>query len=218
MALLMTPTLWDSIKWLHDSPDSWKKRAYNNLLDQLNRVWNPTDAIKRGIAWEDKICNKKNPIAEISLDLHKKFTTAYDLIHYKGGQFQAKAKKIVEYDDKEFILYGKMDVFLPTHIDYIDGLIVDIKTTGNYKGKSSYLSKWQHKLYCWLKRIHDFKYIIYEFGEHGNIIDIHIIDYHVDDFGPVGTEIMENLSKVVTFLRTDKKLSSAYMKKFNLYN
>jgi hypothetical protein len=218
MALLMTPTLWDSIDWLNKSPDSWKVRAYNSLLDMLNRVWNPTDAIKRGIAWEDKICNKKNPIAEISLDLHEKFMTAYDLIHYPGGQFQAKTKKIVDFDGKEFCLYGKMDVFLPTHVDYLDGLIVDIKTTGNYKGKSSYLSKWQHRLYCWLKRIHDFKYIIYEFDEHGNIIDIHIIDYHVDDFGPIGTEILENLDKVVKFLRTDKKLSSAYMKKFNLYN
>lgn len=218
MALLMTPTLWDGIDWLNKSPDSWKERAYKSLLNMLNRVWDPTPAIERGIAYEKQICYGKNPIDKVIPELRDKFIKAYDLIHYKGGKFQAKTKKIVDYDGKEFCLYGKMDVFLPTHADYLDGLIIDIKTTGNYRGKSSYLSKWQHRLYCWLKRIHDFKYIVYEFDEHSNLIDIHIIDYHVDDFGPIGTEILENLDKVVTFLRTDKALSKAYMKKFNLYN
>lgn len=211
MALLMTPTLWDSIDWLQKSPASWKTRAYTSLSNTLNRIWAPTDAIKRGIAFEEQICYGQNPIDEIAPELKGKFNMAYAMIHAEGHSFQKKAKKIVEYDNKEFCLYGKMDVAFPD-------LIIDIKTTGNYRGKSSYLSKWQHKVYTWLTRIKDFKYIVFEFDEHGNLCDIHFIDYHVDDFGPIGKEIMSNLDKVVTFLRSDKKLSKAYMKTFNLYN
>lgn len=218
MSLLMTTSLWDSIDWLNKAPDSWKARAYTSLSNTLNRIWIPTPAITRGINFEKQICHGQNPIDEVAPELREKFKKAYDLIHYKGGSFQSKAKKIIEYDGKEFCLYGKLDVDLPTHEDFPDGLIIDIKTTGNYRGKSSYLSKWQHKVYTWLKRIKDFKYIVYEFDEHGNLIDIHTIDYHIDDFGPIGTEIIENLDKVVTFLRSDKKLSKAYMNKFNLYN
>jgi hypothetical protein len=218
MALLMTPTLWDSIDWLQKSPDSWKKRAYESLSNTLNRIWDPTPAIKRGIAYEKQICFGENPIDEVATEIREKFIKAYDMIHAEGHVFQKKTKKIVDFDGKEFCLYGKMDVSFKTLPDYPNGFIIDIKTTSNYRGKSSYLSKWQHKVYTWLTRIKDFMYIVYEFDEYGNMIDIHFIEYHVDDFGPIGEEIMNNLAKVVTFLRTDKTLSKAYMKKFNLYN
>lgn len=211
MALLMTPTLWDSIDWLNKCPDSWKQRAYDSLSNTLNRIWKPNEAIKRGISFEKQICHGTNPINEIAPELREKFMTAYDMIHAIGHVFQKKVKKIIDYDGKEFCLYGKLDVFFPD-------LIIDIKTTSNYRGKSSYLAKWQHKVYTWLTRIKDFLYIVFEFDEHGNMVDIHFIEYHIDDFGPIGTEILENLDKVVTFLRKDKALSKAYMKKFNLYN
>ena len=214
----MTTSLWDAIDWYNKCPASWKKRAYQGLLDQLNRKWAPTKAIERGIAFEDKICNGKNPIEEIVPDLKEKFTTAYNLIHGEGHNFQAKAKKFVESDEKEFIIYGKLDVFFEKHADYPDGLIIDIKTTGNYRGKASYLSKWQHRVYTWLKRIKDFKYVVFEFNEAGLLCDVHTIDYHVDDFDKIGKEIMDNLKKVRGLLKSDKDLSKAYLKKFNLYN
>ena len=222
MALLMTPTLWDSIDWLNKSPDSWKARAYQGLLDMLNRKWAPTKAIERGIAFEKQICHGTNPISEVAPDIKEKFQKAYDMIHAPGHDFQAKAKKIVEVDtgngEKEFCLYGKLDVDFKSTAEYPDGLIIDIKTTGSWKGKASYLSKWQHKVYCWLKRVKDFKYIVFEFGDSGMLIDIHFIDYHVDDFVELGKELMEKLVSVIKFLQADKKLAKAYMEKFNLYN
>lgn len=212
MSLLMTPTLWQSIDWLQKCPDSWKKRAYTSLMDTLTRKWNPTKAIERGIAYEKAICYGENPVEKVADDLKEKFTEAYNLIHREGGSFQKVAKKIVDVDDVEFILYGKLDVHFPD-------LIIDIKTTGNYRGKSSYLNSWQHRVYCMCTRIPDFKFIVYEFDNNsGMLIDIHIIDYHVDDFAMLNKEVMRKLVSVRDFLRTDKKLKEAYLHKFNRYN
>lgn len=223
----MTPTLWDSIDWYHKAPLSikagtkitWKKDAYNNLLGMLNRVWAPTKAIERGISFEKQICHGTKPT--VATDLVEKFNKAYDLIHAEGGEFQTKCKKFYEYDGKEFILYGKQDIhFSPTEeLPLIKLKIIDIKTTGNYRGASSYLSKWQHKCYTLLDRIVDFQYIIYEFDNRtGMVIDIHIIDYHNNDFDAVNKEIEENLEKVIKFLRADPILKKAYLTKFNMYN
>lgn len=227
MAWLMTPTLWDSIDWLHKAPSSikagtkitWKQDAYNNLLSMLRREWAPTKAIERGISFEKQICYGKKPV--VAPDLIEKFNKAYDLIHADGGNFQTKCKKFYQYDDKEFIMYGKQDVhFAPTEeFPLVKKLIVDIKTTGNYRGQSSYLSKWQHKVYTLLDRIPDFKYVVYEFdNESGMIVDIHIIDYINNDFAATDKEIEKKLAEVVQFLKSDKKLKEAYTNKFNMYN
>ena len=152
--------------------------------------------------------------------MHEKFNIAYKMIHAKGGSFQAKCKKFVKYDGKEFIIYGKEDVhFEPTlELPDVKSRIIDIKTTGNYKGESSYLSKWQHKVYTLLTRIRDFQYIIFEFGAADMLIDIHTIDYHTDDFAALEKEVMAKLESVVKFIRSDDKLKKAYLNKFNKYN
>lgn len=218
MALLMTPTLWDSIDWLQKAPSSikrgtkitWKEDAYINLLGTLNREWNPTPAIERGISFEKQICHGTKP--KVAPDLVDKFNKAYDLIHAKDGDFQSKCKKFYKYEGTEFILYGKQDVHFPAKI-------IDIKTTGNYRGESSYLEKWQHKCYTLMDRITDFQYIVYEFdNKSGMVVDIHIIDYHVDDFGAIDKEIEKNLEKVIKFFRADPVLKKAYLEKFNMYN
>jgi len=218
MALLMTPTLWDSIDWLHKAPSSkkkgtditWKEDAYINLLGMLNREWHPTPAIERGIKFEKQVCYGTKP--KVAPDLVDKFNNAYDLIHADGGDFQSKCKKFYEYEGTEFILYGKQDV-------HFDNLIIDIKTTGNYRGKSSYLDKWQHKCYTLLDRIPKFKYIVYEFdNKSGMIVDIHTIDYVNEDFGAMDKVVEKKLAEVVKFLRANPELKKAYLSKFNMYN
>ncbi len=215
MALLHTPTMWQSIDWLQKCPASWKKRAYEGLLSTLNREWNPTPAIERGIAYEKQLCHGTKP--KIADNLIDKFNTAYDLIHAEGHSFQHKAKKFVEVVSEEgksieHLLYGKLDVHFPD-------LIIDIKTTGSYKGKSNYLNSWQHKVYCLCTRIPDFKFIVYEFdNDSGMLIDIHNIDYHVDNFEALEKEVMDKLHSVLAFLRADKVLKEAYLNKFNMYN
>ena len=221
MALLMTTSLWDSIDWYQHCPASWKADAYKSLLNQLNRIWAPTKAIERGIAFEKQICYGNNPLEDVAPDLHEKFNEAYAMIHAKGGSFQAKCKKFIEYDGKEFIIYGKQDVHFSPTSEFLDikPRIIDIKTTGNYRGKSSYLSKWQHKVYTLLDRICDFKYIIFEFNnDSGLLIDVHFIDYHVDDFAAIEKEVIAKVKSVVEFLRNDEKLKLAYLNTFNKYN
>lgn len=208
----MTPTLWDSIDWYLKCPQSWKKSAHKGIDDMLNRRWAPTKAIERGMAFEKAVCEgNKNPLDAVADDLNDKFMKAYNEIHAEGGVFQAKTKKFIEHDGKEFILYGRKDVAFPD-------LTIDIKTTGNYRGASSYLAKWQHKVYALCDRMPNFKYIVFEFNEFGMMIDIHTIEYHVDDFAALEKEIMEKLDSVIKFLRSDKKLLTAYLNKFNQYN
>lgn len=212
MALLMTPTLWNSVDWLEKCPPSWKKSAYQQLLDMLNRKWTGSKAIERGMAFEKAICEKSTDKLEIADDINEKFSNAYNLIHREGGQFQAKAKKFVEYDNKEFVLYGKMDVyFAGTEID-------DIKTTGNYKGKDAYLKTWQHKIYCLATRVNFFRYIVFEFNDFGILVDVHIIEHTFDDFVALEKEVMEKLDSIIKLIRNDEKLKKAYLNKFNMYN
>lgn len=225
MALLVTPTLFDSIDWYNNCPQSWKQRAYKGLSDTLNRRWNPTPAITRGINFEKQICHGTNPVNEVREDLREKFMEAYNMIHAKGHDFQKKAKRIVEYNDREYCLYGKEDVHFDLLADYENGLIIDIKTTGNYRGKQSYLKKWQHKFYTWLTGIRDFKYIVFEFGDGPKdsdaaalLVNIHIIDYHNDDYLSTEKEIMTGIEKMANFFNAHKDLKKAYLQTFNMYN
>jgi len=177
----------------------------------LNRKWTSNPAVERGMAFEDALCNKKLEKYEIDADLTDKFNAAYEEIHSPDSNFQAKAKKFVMFDNKEFILYGKIDVKLPNKI-------IDIKTTGNYRGQGSYLSGWQHKVYCLCEKIADFEYIVFEFNNLGLLTDVHRISYHVYSFAELEKEVMDKLKSVVEFLRKDNKLKVAYMKVFNMYN
>ncbi len=212
MALLMTPTLWNSIDWMEKCPPSWKKSAYQQLSDMLNRKWTSNKAVERGMAFEKAICFGSNPLDQVAPDLKEKFDNAYNMIHAEGADFQAKAKRFVEVDGKEFVLYGKMDVF------FNGKLILDIKTTGSYKGKSSYLATWQHPVYCFATRVPYFKYIIFEFNDAGIVVDVHIVEYECTDFRELELRILAKLNDVVKLLRSDEKLKTAYMNKFNMYN
>ncbi|RLI53611.1 MAG: hypothetical protein DRP09_15315 [Candidatus Thorarchaeota archaeon] len=213
MALLLTPTLFQSIDWMEKCPPSWKTRARQSLSDTLNRVWNPNKAIERGIAYERALCDEPRAKVTSTVPTHllDKFNNAYELIHAEGGVFQKPTKKFLDYDGKEWLLYGKMDVAFPDKI-------IDIKTTGNYKGRSSYLNSWQHKVYCLTSRIADFQFIVYEFNEDGVLHDIYVIDYHVDDFVALEKEVMEKVDSVIKFLRADKELLRAFLNKYNKYN
>lgn len=220
MALLITPTLLDSIDWVKKCPPSWKDRAYQSLDDTLNRRWNPSKAITRGINFEKQICHGANPVDEIKPHLRDKFNEAYKLIHAEGHDFQAKAKKIVEYNAREYCLYGRIDVNFPKKI-------IDIKTTGNYRGKQSYLSKWQHKFYTLLEQKEHFQYVVFEFGDDKGkedsdaaelLVDIHIIDYYAEDFAAINDEIMAGIEGMANFLNEHALFKKAYLTKFNMYN
>ncbi len=210
MSRLITTSLLSSIDWFNNCPPDWKKKAFQDLSNTLARIrTNPNPAAKRGITFEkllyDVLRSEKENTVTCS-DSFKKIMNAC-----KGGTFQKKIKKFIEIDGEEYCLYGKLDVDLPDKI-------IDIKTTGNYKGRNNYLKSMQHKLYCYITRKKKFEYIIAEFyGDSGPILKVHIIPYEVDYWKSVEEEIIDKIREAINFLKTDEVIFELYTTKFSLY-
>jgi len=181
MSLLITPTVLNSYDWLKKCPPSWKKKAYDDLSNMLNRKWvPPKPAVQRGIDFEKYVCRRANQKI-----IQSKGTPQFQGIikTIQGGQFQKKCKFYIEVEGKEYCCYGKIDVAFPD-------LIIDIKTTGSYRGKNSYLSGWQHKFYTIGSRVPNFLYLIVEFdGEQNKIIEVYEVEYRCDNPAEVKEEI-----------------------------
>lgn len=207
MSNLITPTLLDSLDWYMKCPPSWKERAYDGLSNTLNRVWVSNVHVEAGMKLEKQIYEWANRDQE-EWEGSKLFTEICN--HVKGGNFQAKTKRIIDINGVEYCLYGKLDVLFPE-------LIIDIKTTSDYKGKSNYLSKWQHKFYCYLKNIPEFIYIIAELEDLIKIKKVHYVEYRMENKEKVEEEIIEKVKEFMGFLDMYPELKKAYHEKFCLY-
>jgi hypothetical protein len=202
---LITPTLFDAMDWYLKCPPSWKNKAYTDLYNKLNRIWSTNIHVEKGMELEKtaiKWCNKKE------LKGSEKFQELCTQI--QGGEYQVKRKMIVTINNVDYCWYGKLDVCFPS-------VIVDIKTTGSWKGKSNYLSKWQHEFYCLITGIKFFKYIVVEWTDDYKIKDIHYIDYKVENFDIIKDEITEKTKEFIDFLELYDELKIAYYDKYNLY-
>jgi len=213
MSRLITGSLFGSISWAKNSPPHWRERAYQSLEDMLARVWNdPNEAAQRGMDFEKTaysiLGSKANNIEALSCSDH--FKKILNLC--KGGQFQKKTKSFIEIAGEEYCLYGKIDV-------WFEKLIIDIKTTGNYKGRDNYLKSMQHKIYCYCEGISDFQYVIAEFTDSsGNTIkEVHIVDYHIDNPKDLKEEITDEIINALTFLEADPKLMDLFLTKYSMY-
>jgi hypothetical protein len=210
MSLLITPTLLDSYEFFKSCSQDWKNRAYIGLYNTLNRIFEDNEPAKIGREFETKVyANAHNPIVGSLL-----FQKVCNLVN--GCSFQYKAKKIIEVDGIEYLLFGKLDA-------YKTGKIFDIKTTENYKGKDSYLSKWQHIFYTYIMRVNFFMYIVVEWygGDDPEmkykIEDVHCIEYNTENSGDNLEKIKSGIKEFISFLETEPELKEAYYNKFNLY-
>lgn len=138
--------------------------SYQEFLQTLRREpIPPTEAMAKGIEFED-LCyeiatgnfrpvwepalNKKG-IPEIDPNSGEpmgmtKYPRFYDAACQvadiiRGGQIQYKAKKLVEVNGMEFVLYGRLDTLKA-------GTIYDIKFSGSYD-KGKYVDSTQHPTY-----------------------------------------------------------------------
>lgn len=223
MSRLVTTSLVGSIDWLRNCPPFWKESAYKSLYGQLAREpWNPTIAIKKGIAFENDVYNflgGKSTVDLSEVSEHFKFF----LNNCKGGWFQNKNKEFVDIEDEEYCLYIKEDVYFKPgkHDSWPKGLIQDIKTSGKWGGRSKYLSTFQHKLYCHVEQIPDFQYLVavWEDAESDSrkIASVHQVDYHVEDFAALKEEVMTKVKDTINFLQADDDLWALYLDKFCLY-
>lgn len=221
MSLLIAPTLLDSYDWMMKAPDSikkgtnisWKEDALNQLEATLTRApFRPNKAIIKGMEFERMACAKSKVANIDALKASDNFKKVCHLI--KGGDFQVKTKKFIVVDDKEYVLFNRLDVKFPK-------LIKDIKTTANYRGQANYLSKWQHKFYTLTDEIRDFQYIIAEWKDADvddfTIKQVHLINYYAGDFEAIQKEIEGHIRLFMEFLEGNKKLKEAYLHTYNRF-
>ena len=208
MSLLITPTLLNSYDWYTNCPESWKDKAYNDLKNTLGRIWSePNEAVKKGMDFEKQVYKHANKNLD-QLKASNQFKLVCSLV--RGGDYQAKSKKIIKVDDIDFCLYGKLDVKFTDKIQ-------DIKTTSNYRGEKKYLSTWQHIFYCFNEMIKKFEYIVVEFTSTYSIRDVHIINFECDDFNLLENQIKAHIKKFGDFLAENKELETLYYEKFNMF-
>lgn len=170
MKHLVTSSLLDGYDWLTSCPESWKSRALDDFIAMIRRQPRPvSEACKRGIEFERLVCNNCDGMDsdEFRSFMTKHYSTrlkgealnkAVDVVcevaeSCKGGEQQVAVMKDIEIDGKEFHLFGYADVVFPRKI-------IDIKTTGNYKGDEAYLKRSQHLMYSLCTGIKDFEYVI----------------------------------------------------------
>lgn len=213
MSRLITQSLFSKIDWLLNCPPSWKEQANKDLLNMLNRVWTePAPPAKRGMDFEKVVYNilskPKLDIAKLNCSDHFRLV----LRLCQGGQFQRKTKSFIKIAGEEYCLFGKIDVWFPN-------LIIDLKTTSNYKGQDHYLKSMQHKIYCWNEKIPDFEYIVVEFmNEESNIIrEIYRIKYRIEDSKDLKKELENKILDILAFLEADPVLLNLFLTKYSMY-
>lgn len=209
---LITPSLLDSLAWLQDCPSSWRDRAYQGLRDTLTRQFTKTPAIERGMAIESKVCallygTKENFIG----NLGPKVEPIYN--RCARGKMQVVYKKKIVVDGQPYLVYGRADVVSA------DGTaIIDLKTTQNWKGPTSYLQKSQAPLYLYMAgdKVESFYYHVMVFsGEDSNdIVDFYEVPYCKVSAREFEMYTEEKIRDLMKYLSSEPKLLDAYWSTF----
>jgi hypothetical protein len=213
MSKLITNSLIGSIDWYRKCPQSWKKKAYQDLHNMLARKWSePSPAIKRGIDFENYVYsilgNSTDPIDDLNCsDLFKHVLKAC-----KGGVFQRKNKSFMAVDGVEYCLYGKEDVTF-------EDRIIDIKTTGKFN-RDKYLNSFQHKIYLYNSKKLHFVYIVVVFDGDGSVIQsVEEIEIKIDqvELAMYGNEIADKIRDIDYFFKNMPELKKLYDTKYSRY-
>ena len=193
---LITPTILDAYEFATSAPPSWKERAESSFITKLKREKEDYPAwVKRGKDFEDtvtRVCSK-NPNMIISQG-SQSFNQVSNIC--QGGRFQEKISKSIVVDGQKVFLFGYCDVTFPF-------LIVDIKTTLKYTGEAKYLKGNQHLIYCYIKQIPIFKYVVVEWLNETDdtIKDVHEVNYTVPDFNELEKLIHARIESFFEYLR-----------------
>lgn len=209
--LLVTPTLFDSLDFARTAPSSWRKKAYEDLVKKIRRERGTfPDWVLKGSKFEDAVYAKIQGsfFDDSPIDTESK-AFAHVCEQCAGGQFQTTHKRVLNVDGLDYLIYGKLDVEMPTEI-------IDIKTTLNYKGPQKYLSKWQHKMYCWLTGVTQFKYLVVEWVDEPSykIAAVHQAKYVAPSMEQLEQDIVSGIRYAAEYLQ-EKNLWDDYYRTFS---
>lgn len=215
-SLLVTPSILDSYTWLTTCPASWKEKAEAEFSNSLNRIYTDlSPEIRRGMDFEDKICRDVYISRELFIEKHGKMLSEFYAM-CKGGAQQAVLKTTIKVDDQDYLLYGKADIlFMP--MGATAGHILDIKTTGKFKGPQYYTGRAQHLLYIVASGIERFTYLV-AVGK-----DVEGKAWEVDSVLPIDAStnyeealvrLQSKIRDFVAFLQKRPELLTAYVEVF----
>jgi len=202
---LITTTLLNSYQYYIQ--DEFKSPADSraDFLKTLSKEkFVPNEAMAKGIQFEKDVFNaceddwQLNTVFDDSLN-DKRDYCIFDISRIvKGGLWQQTCKKELQIGNKEFLLYGKMDVVKRD-------TVYDIKFTSKYElGK--FLDSAQHLIYLYCTGLPKFQYLISD-GE-----DFWIEDYH--NHANIENEIKSKISNFLGYLENDKEAKEMFETKW----
>jgi len=209
---LITPTLINAYQYYIN--DEFKSPADSraDFLKTLSREkFEPNEAMQKGMELEDKIREISSSdfayrsfVDSLPEDrIEQEDLTLLRLIDtVKGGLWQQTCKKDLQVGDKEFLVYGKMDVVKRD-------TVYDIKFTSNYElGK--FLDSSQHLIYLYCTGLPKFQYLI------SDNKDYWIEDYH--NHANIENEIKSKISDFLGYLENDMEAKELFKTKWKTKN
>mgnify|MGYP005838927619 CR=1 FL=1 len=129
-----------------------EKDSYAEFLQTLRREPTPTtDAMQKGIDFEDLVTNILNGRGDLSHDWYEAACSVAKII--KGGVLQFKVKREIEVAGMPLLLHGRLDALKA-------GRIIDIKFSSSYDS-GKYFDSTQHPMYLELvPEAKEFTYLV----------------------------------------------------------
>lgn len=141
--------------WLYamqDNPHGGERDAYQKFLQVLRREPTPTtEAMQMGIDFENLVTDILHDKGHVD---NKWFEAAFDVADIiRGGVLQFKAKRDLQVNGLDILLYGRLDALKA-------GVVYDIKFSKTYE-RGKYLHNTQHPVYlALLPEAREFSYLV----------------------------------------------------------
>ncbi len=223
MKYLITSSLLDGFDFLKNCPKKWQQKAQDDFLAMLRREPRPTsEACLRGIRFERLVCDNCNKLegGELKRFLYAHYSaktkdkellkqavdSTYEVAERcRGGEQQIVVMRDMEINGQEYHLYGIADILFPDKI-------IDIKTTGCYKGDKVYRNRSQHLIYSLCTGINRFDYVVADYQEKSNPVKTEIVEIEQSQ-EESEKALAEKIDNLMTFLDL-AGLKEDYVEKF----
>lgn len=200
---LITPTLINAYQYYINDEFKSPAESRADFLKTLSREkFEANEAMQKGIDFEEEIFIQCSLEKEVGKKLTSNPICDAIVKIVKGGLWQQTCKKDLQVGDKEFLLYGKIDVVK-------QDTVYDIKFTSNYElGK--FLDSAQHLIYLYCTGLPKFQYLISD-GK----------DYWIEDYynhANIENKIKSKISDFLGYLENDMEAKKLFETKWGAKN